>query len=47
MIKGKHRQHAFGGIGPDNFGMCGVGGGGISWLGARRSKNVVYVNKHC
>jgi hypothetical protein len=33
MIKGKHVQQAFGGIDPDNFGMCGVGGGGSQVFG--------------
>ena len=32
MIKGKHIQQAFGGFGPDNFGICGVRGVGVSVL---------------
>jgi hypothetical protein len=32
MIKGKHVQQAFGGFDPDNFGICEVGGVGISVL---------------
>ena len=35
MIKGKHIQQAFGGFDPDNFGICGVRGVGISGLYAR------------